>query len=282
VVLSDVRASVQIASATPFGKMIYPTVGGADLDLLPVSVTRNLVREHHIVVLRGFRSFSDQEQFVRYAESWGQIMLWPFGEVLELVEHENPVDHVFDNSWMPFHWDGAFVEQIPEFQIFQCVAAPGEGHGGRTVFCDTTRMLENASTDVRALWEAATVTYQIENKSHYGGRAVSPVVVPHPDRGYPTVRYAEPIPDEIAFHNRPSMSFAGVPTERVAELKLSLRDGLYDPRNCYAHSWQTGDVVITDNYALLHGREPYTNRCGRHLRRIHILGEPPLSNPALR
>jgi alpha-ketoglutarate-dependent taurine dioxygenase len=282
VVISDVRASIQIASAAPFGRIISPTVSDTDVSLLPVSVVRNLLREHRILVLRGFRSFADREEFVKYAESWGRIMLWPFGEVLELVEHENPVDHVFDNSWMPFHWDGAFVAQVPEFQMFHCVAAPGEGQGGRTVFCDTTRMLTNVSTDTRSLWEATTVTYQIENKSHYGGRAVSPVIAPHPDRGYPTVRYAEPVPDEIAFHNRPSMEFSGIPAERVAELKQSLRDGLYDPGNCYAHSWQTGDLVIADNYTLLHGREPYASRCGRHLRRIHILGEPPLSNPALR
>ncbi|HEX6075914.1 MAG TPA: TauD/TfdA family dioxygenase [Micromonosporaceae bacterium] len=281
-VLSDTRATIKIAGTAPFGKIIRPTTGGVDITRIPVSTVRDLVREHRIIVLRGFDSFSDQEKFVKYAESWGQIMLWPFGGVLELVEHENPVDHVFDSSWMPFHWDGAFVAQIPEFQMFHCVTAPGEGQGGRTVFCDTTRMLANASAATRTLWEAVTVTYRIENKSHYGGQAVSPVVVPHPDRGYPTIRYAEPVPEEIVFHNRPGLEFDGVPAERVTELKQTLRDGLYDPSNCYAHSWETGDVVITDNYTLLHGREPYTSRCGRHLRRIHILGDPPLRNPALR
>jgi alpha-ketoglutarate-dependent taurine dioxygenase len=198
------------------------------------------------------------------------------------VEHENPADHVFDSSWMPFHWDGVFVAQIPEFQMFHCVQAPGESHGGRTVFCDTTRMLANARSDFRTLWENATVTYRIENKSHYGGKAVSPVVVPHPDRGYPTIRYAEPVPEDIEFQNRPNLEFDGVADDLVPEIKRSLREGLYDQRNCYAHSWETGDIVVTDNYTLLHGREPYTTRCGRHLRRIHILGDPPLRNPALR
>jgi hypothetical protein len=33
---------------------------------------------------------------------------------------------------------------------------------------------------------------------------------------------------------------------------------------------------------LLHGREPYASECGRHLRRVHVLGNPPLRNTALR
>ncbi|MGH3312603.1 MAG: hypothetical protein ACRDP3_18815 [Streptomyces sp.] len=41
-------------------------------------------------------------------------------------------------------------------------------------------------------------------------------------------------------------------------------------------------VVIADNYTLLHGREAFTSRAPRHLRRVHVLGEPALENPALR
>ena len=62
----------------------------------------------------------------------------------------------------------------------------------------------------------------------------------------------------------------------------TLRDALHDPHNCYAHFWQAGDVVVADNYTLLHGREAYAGGCGRHLRRVHVLGDPPLINTALR
>lgn len=279
-VVSDTH-SVLAEDIVPFGKIIHAsTARAADARQIPVPTVRELVREHHILVLRGFDLFT-QEELAGYAGMWGQVLAWPFGRVLELVEHEHPVDHVFDHSWMPFHWDGAFVEQIPEFQIFQCVS-PGDGTGGRTVFCDTTRVLGGADPATRELWEKVTVTYRIANRSHYGGTAVSPIIVPHPDRGFPTMRYAEPVPEDIEFQNRHSVEFDGVPPDRVDEIAQKLREALYDRRCRYAHSWETGDVVITDNYTLLHGREPYTSGCGRHLRRVHVLGDPPLKNPALR
>jgi hypothetical protein len=65
-------------------------------------------------------------------------------------------------------------------------------------------------------------------------------------------------------------------------IEQTLRDALYDAQHCYAHAWQAGDLVVADNYTLLHGREPYARKCGRHLRRVHVLGDPPLMNPALR
>lgn len=275
-------SDAKVEAVTPFGAMIQATAGDVDITEVPISLARELVREHRILVLRGFRTFPQSEELARYAASWGQIMSWSFGDVLELVEHEEPVDHVFDSSKMWFHWDGVFVEQIPEFQIFQCVKAPEEAQGGRTVFCDTARVLAETSAATRAVWEGLTLTYRVAMKSHYGGVAVSPLVVAHPDRAFPTLRYVEPVPGDVEYRNRPTVQFDGVPEAQVAEVTETLRDALYDPRYYYAHPWQPGDIVVADNYTLLHGREPYVSGCGRHLRRVHVLGDPPLKNPALR
>jgi alpha-ketoglutarate-dependent taurine dioxygenase len=267
---------------SPYGVMIRPRMASADTSEVPVLVSRELVREHHLLVLRGFGPFPGPEELARFAESWGQVLTWSFGAVLELVEHERPVDHVFDNTAVTFHWDGMFAERIPEFQIFHCVSALDDEQGGRTIFCDTTRVLASASPMTRTLWAGLTLTYRIAKESHYGGTATSPLVVEHPNRGFPTLRYLEPVPDNIDYLNRPSVEFHDVPAERVAGIEQQLRDALYDPHHCYAHSWRAGDVVVADNYTLLHGREPYASKCGRHLRRVHVLGDPPLMNPALR
>jgi alpha-ketoglutarate-dependent taurine dioxygenase len=96
------------------------------------------------------------------------------------------------------------------------------------------------------------------------------------------MRYQESVPDNIDYLNRPRVQFHDVPAECVAEIEQTLRDALHDPHNCYAHFWQAGDVVVADNYTLLHGREAYAGGCGRHLRRVHVLGDPPLINTALR
>lgn len=271
-----------VEGISPYGVMIRPRMASAVPTEVPVSVARELAREHHLLVLRGFDPFPGPEELARYAESWGQVFTWSFGAVLELVEHERPADHVFDNTAVTFHWDGMFVEQIPEFQIFHCVSALADEQGGRTIFCDTTRVLTRACPATRTLWAGLTLTYRVAKESHYGGTATSPLVVEHPNCGFPTMRYLEPVPDDIDYLNRPRVEFHDVPAEHVAGIEQQLRDALYDPDHCYAHTWQAGDVVVADNYTLLHGREPYASECGRHLRRVHVLGDPPLMNPALR
>ncbi len=267
---------------SPYGVMIRPRMASTDLTEVPVPVVRELARGHHLLVLRGFDPFPGPEELARYAESWGQVLTWSFGAVLELVEHERPADHVFDNTAVTFHWDGMFVERVPEFQIFQCVSALDDEQGGRTIFCDTTRVLTSASPATRTLWAGLTLTYRVTKESHYGGTATSPLVVEHPNCGFPTMRYLEPVPDNIDYLNRPRVEFHDLPAERFAAIEQQLRNALYDPHHCYAHCWQAGDVVVADNYTLLHGREPYATKCGRHLRRVHVLGDPPLTNPALR
>ncbi len=277
----DLPNQFDVEAMSPYGVMIQPKTASTDITEVPVPVARELAREHHLLVLRGFDPFPVPEELIRYAAAWGDVMTWPFGAVLELVEQENAADHVFGSNPIHLHWDGMFVERIPEFQLFQCVDAPGDGQGGRTTFCDTTRVLADASPGTRRLWETLIITYRIEQVTHYGGTATSPLVVAHPARGFPTMRYLEPVPDNVEYPNPPTVEFHDVSPDRVGEIEQTLRDALYDPRHRYAHAWQTGDVVVADNYTLLHGREAYTSRCGRHLRRVHVLGDPPLMNPAL-
>ncbi|KUJ67151.1 pyoverdine biosynthesis protein PvcB [Streptomyces albus subsp. albus] len=265
---------------TPFGIRVTASHATADISELPVAELRELAREHHLLLLRGFAGISDAAELTEYSQRWGAISMWPFGAVLELVEHADPADHIFDHSYMPMHWDGMYRPQVPEFQIFHCVSAPGEQHGGRTTFSQTEAALRHAEPAERRLWEQVTGVYR-RAMEFYASQAVSPVVTAHPDRGFPVLRYNEPVAADAEFVNRPDLEFTGIPEDRSEEFHRTLGAALYDPRHLYAHSWRTGDLVVADNYTLLHGREEFTTGSRRHLRRVHILGSPPLENPAL-
>jgi alpha-ketoglutarate-dependent taurine dioxygenase len=171
--------------------------------------------------------------------------------------------------------------QVPEFQLFHCVRAPTAGQGGRTTFSDTTLALEHASKENRALWGKITGTYQ-RKMEFYDSKTVSPVIDAHPLRGFPVIRYNEPPSAGFGtFLNPPTLEFTGGTTDEIAEFHRTLREALYSPRNFYAHEWQEGDVVVTDNFSLLHGREAFETKAPRHLRRVHVLSDPPLDNPRL-
>lgn len=252
-----------------------------DIHSLDVETLRQLVWNERLIVLRGFHTFDGADEFANYCERWGQISVWPFGKVLELVERNNPEDHIFDNNYVPLHWDGMYRPQVPEFQIFHCVRAPHTGQGGRTTFSDTVRTLENASADLKELWNQVTGHYQ-RKMEFYDSTTVSPIIDNHPLRGFQVIRYNEPPRDGFGqFMNPPTLEFTGIKKDQLSEFHRTLREALYSPENFYAHEWQVGDLVIADNFSLLHGREAFETKAPRHLRRVHVLSNPPLNNPRL-
>ncbi|MGW1076004.1 TauD/TfdA dioxygenase family protein [Streptomyces sp. NPDC002537] len=266
---------------SPFGLAIRASEPGVAVAGLDVGTLRSFVREHHLVLLRGFDAFAGPDELSAYCERWGELSVWPFGTVLELVEKEQPEDHIFDSSYMPMHWDGMYREHVPEFQVFQCVHAPGTGNGGETTFSRTTAVLEHTDPATAGQWAKMTGTYH-RAMEYYDSTCVAPVVDTHPVHGAPVIRYNEPTAaDDAGFVNHPDITFSGLPDGELAEAHRTLRAALHDPAHLYAHSWRTGDLVITDNHALLHGRNAFTSGAPRHLRRVQVLGTPPLANPGL-
>lgn len=265
----------------PFGLILEAPAPQAPLAELDVEHLRQLLWQERLLVLRGFESFPSAEAFAAWCEGWGEISIWPFGKVLELKEQPNPEDHIFDNNYVPLHWDGMYRPQVAEFQIFHCVEAPKAGQGGRTTFSDTVRALEGAAPETRALWESATGSYR-RKMEFYDSHTVSPIVDRHPFRGHAVIRYNEPPQAGYGdFLNPPILEFSGFPESQREAFFTSLNEALYAPANFYAHEWQAGDVVVADNFSLLHGREGFESKAPRHLRRVHVLSNPPLDNPRL-
>ncbi|MFZ4832125.1 TauD/TfdA dioxygenase family protein [Rouxiella sp. Mn2063] len=280
--MSHPQLNCQITLNTPFGAVLTPQFAGQQISDLSVTALRALAQQHHLLVLRGFSSgFSDEQRLTRYAEQWGEIMMWPFGAVLDVKEHPDAKDHIFDSSYVPLHWDGMYKPTIPEFQLFHCVAAPEQDEGGRTTFVDTTRVLAHVDDELLTKWKAVSITYRIKQVVHYGGKVCSPLVVEHPSGEGSIMRYNEPPTEGKKFLNKHELEYHGIPPEQEEAFHDNLQQHLYDPRHYYAHQWQQGDVVIADNFSLLHGREGFTARSARHLQRVHIQSNPTHANLAL-
>lgn len=270
-----------VTSIHPFGIVISATEPGLSVSDIDVPSLRKIAREHHLLLLRGFQTFDTADDMSAYCQYWGELSQWPFGTVLELVEREEPEDHIFDHRYVPLHWDGMYREHVPEFQVFSCVLAPGPEDGGETTFSDTSGILRNIDKAVLDQWAEVTGIYR-RRMEYYDSVTISPLVTTHPDTGKKVIRYNEPTDlKDTDFVNHPDLGFVGLPGDQLTEVHTSLRKALYSPEHFYAHTWQTGDLVVADNYSLLHGRNAFTSHAPRHLRRVHVLGEPPLINPAL-
>ncbi len=68
---------------------------------------------------------------------------------------------------------------------------------------------------------------------------------------------------------------AGWPIEEGRAFLKALQDHVTQPRFCYRHEWQEGDLVIWDNRCVLHRATPYdTVRHQRLMQRTTISGDP--------
>lgn len=264
----------------PFGVMIEGD-SKTSVNDLNLQTILNTFHNEKLVVLRGFKTFSTAEEFAVFCASFGEISLWPFGKVLELIEQDNPQDHIFDNNYVPLHWDGMYREFVPEFQIFHCVKAPVSGQGGNTTFTDTVRAIRNASPKLLNQMNSVIGTYQ-RKMEFYDSKTISPVLMKHPYKNFNVIRYNEPpLKDGGNFLNPPDLNFSGIPQEELEEFHDDLRGLLYHSDNFYSHEWRQGDIIIADNFTLLHGRDKFQTKAPRHLQRVHVLGESRLKNPGL-
>ncbi|NRA67466.1 MAG: TauD/TfdA family dioxygenase [Pseudobacteriovorax sp.] len=270
-----------MTTTNPFGLCIQPEQKHQLITDLDIEALRSLFRKYQLLVLRGFRRLSNNENFISFAQGWGEISLWPFGEILELVEHHRPADHIFDCSYVPMHWDGMYRPFVPEYQMFYCKKAPLQGCGGRTLFTHTPKILAGLNFVERDQWNDVKAVYK-RKMEFYDSKTVSPLITKHPYHQYDVIRFNEPHdPSRGSLINPIEMRWEGVDDKLSKQMLSSIRSKLYDRDYIYAHEWQDGDLVIADNFTLLHGRESFSKNTPRHIQRIQIESDPPWKNLGL-
>ena len=128
--------------------------GGDDNLLgLPPGYVRERALEHKLIVLRGFRSMS-QDGFLAFARAFDpagvRLHEWPQGPVMDVKIDPQAVNYLFTNERVPLHVDGLYDGE-PSYLVFQCVQAPRQG--GATLFVDAAKVWDLADDEHRRIWE---------------------------------------------------------------------------------------------------------------------------------
>ncbi len=250
----------------PFGVLVEVPAGTPFATFEPEQI-HAWVAAHRLVVIRGAAPLPKRELPLAFGRL-GPLQAWSFGAVNELRVLPDAANYLYTPRAVPLHWDGAFTPRAPRYLCFQCVAAPPPDAGGETVFVDTTRVWAAADDATRDRWRALRFRYRTERIVHYGGKVVAPVVARHPYTGETVLRFAEPVDDT----NPVSVVAEGVaPLESAGQI-TALRAALGDPRAVVVHRWTSGDLVVADNHALVHGRRPFAGSAPRHLQRVNVHG----------
>jgi alpha-ketoglutarate-dependent taurine dioxygenase len=263
--------SLRTTPLEPFGLMLEPSRPNAEVAAISLEGMREAIITHRLLLLRGFSPFDSKEQLANYGSLWGPLLEWDFGTVFEVAQKEQPRNYLFTSGNVPYHWDGAFADQEPWLQIFQCQESPGMDTGGETLFCDTTRLWNEAPPERQDQWQGVEIEYESDKVAHYGGKIRVPLLGKHPRTGKTVLRFAEPADAGTAPLNTPELRVFGIPEEAVADFLGDFKERIYAPQHVYAHSWNAGDRLIADNHVLLHGRRSYRNSQPRRLWRVHVL-----------
>lgn len=184
-------------------------------------------------------------------------------------------DEVFrSNAALPLHKDGILTGFDVAIVGIWCVEFD-EVVGGRTLVADAASALPDLATEDRALLHAAGFeALAIDQSGYYrpeltGKWTRFPAF--HARRGRtPTLHLG--LPHVRGEPESWRVRIPGVPEAQSEQLFDRLREKLLDPRFVYWHDWQPGDLLLLDNYAVMHGRESFRAR-SRRLANLQVLVE---------
>ncbi len=259
----------QIEKLNPFGAVIRNRSGENSLEQFTAVEIFDLVRLYKIIVFRGYETLAKQP-LALFAQQLGEPLQWEFGAINDLQFKPDTQNYIFTDHRVPLHWDGAFVGKIPHIVLFQCLIPPEKKDLGGTTFCDTAKIVRNAAAAQMEKWQGISITYTTEKIVHYGGKITQSFLQKHPVTNETVIRYAEPVEDL----NPVTLEIKGLPNQTPEDFIGEMQEILYDAQFLYTHRWEVRDIVLADNFSLLHGREAFHNPQQRHIQRINILPRP--------
>lgn len=184
------------------------------------------------------------------------------------------------------HYDGQFkflpvknavtgeTEQVsspPRFQYF-VAKTPSPPNSGYTLFASSRLFFQHLppTTSYEALKPLA---WDCKNSGFWDNHMRQlPLVVPHPTYGEarPCVRWHQPWPMWKTQFAHCKISIEDVAREESERVKQLVDAMLYDRRVCLYWEWEQGDLLVSDNFGMLHTRTAFKGDSDRELWRIHF------------
>lgn len=243
---------------------------------------RDLWTQHGLLVFRGNSSPSFHTEL---SKVFGPLENHPAREMCHpdhpeifLLKHDRNADPwLFDvggkvlGGWVPWHFDLAFVPFISRGALLRAVKLPNEG--GDTGFVDGVEAYERLDPALRKAIDGREVIYKMEAdfaKNKYVPRATRmPVTMvrgndyvksmkERQERDYPPVLHPAVVTQEETgrklLHFSPLMAIGilGMSEDDSNPILEALVDHVSDPDLAYIHHWTDSDILMWDNWRMMH------------------------------
>jgi taurine dioxygenase len=182
-----------------------------------------------------------------------------------------------------WHSDFSFKERPTAARMLVAMEVPPQALGGNTFFLNCYAAYDALSPELKQRLSGVTIKQadiiDTAMKLRPGAsldadiRAVPgpshPVISTHPETGH----------NLLLLGRRHGAYVNGRSLEESEALLDELWAHATQPRFCYEHRWRAGDVVVWDNRATLHRRDPFDAKSRRVLYAAQVEGHRPYEAP---
>jgi taurine dioxygenase len=273
----------------PLSAALGAEVRGLDLSRPLDQATFEAIRaawlEHLVLLFRG-QAMSDAH-LVAFSRRFGALDIAPPNENgqrfveghPEILVISNVVEHGIEIGSLGageaiWHSDMSYLEAPPTGSLLLALEVPAEG--GDTGFCNLYRALSALPPDLAALIAGKTIKHDATtNSAGYLREGSEPVtdVTRSPGASHPIVRSHPDTGRPILFLGRRRNAYVdGLPLKDSEALLDALWAHATDPAFTWHHHWRPGDLLLWDNRAVLHRRDPFDDSARRIMHRTQIKG----------
>jgi taurine dioxygenase len=200
------------------------------------------------------------------------------------AQHYN-IDGIDRAGWLGWHWDQAFMPTIVRGAVLRMVKPAREM--GQTGFVDAIEAYDRLSPEMKRRIEGLEVVYEFNPDFASGQfgfpKDIRPLPRANPPKGagfdFPPVVHplvitqietGRKVLKLSPMHARHVLGMEGSESDM---LLTELADHLTDRRFAYFHQWQANDMLVWDNWRIVHSAEGVPLDCPRSARRTTIMGD---------
>ncbi|KHN95912.1 Pyoverdine biosynthesis [Metarhizium album ARSEF 1941] len=252
------KGGVTFEPIYPSGWLLKPAAGPGSMTIedIDAAKVRSLSEINSPVVMRGFFKSPKQAAFVKKSNEFGEPKCGLVLEAKDQVPHTRGLNNGLSAEWMPFHYDGLSktLSHVHDPRKESRVSAP-------------PRYLPKWLT----VEELATKTWTVSTSSIDTTKLSGlPLVSKHPTTGKPCLRYHEAWSQSKTQFDATLVTLDGHGETSNRAIREAISTTLNDRRVAYWHTWEKGDLIVSDNTLMMHTRSDFSSGSDGELWRIHL------------
>jgi taurine dioxygenase len=245
-------------------------------------------RERLVVVFHG-QELSDP-QLIAFSKNFGELDPPgpnPYGEpfnkahpelnvISNVVDNGKPIGNLGDGEAV-WHADMTYVDVPPKAAMLHALEVPPPEAGGNTYFADMFAAYASLPADLKKAAQGKIAVHDASRNSagmlRKGYKEVTDVRETVGAR-HPLVRTDPQTGRKALFlGRRPNGYVLGLGVAESEALLDALWAHAVQPRFAMCHEWKVGDLLMWNNLAVLHRRDPFDPKTRRVMHRSQIKGD---------